>query len=133
MIKQLTSALLLAGVLTGCSLAPTYQRPEAPIATAYPADSGQGAAAASTSASSTGWREFFPDRRLQTLIAAALDNNRDLRIAALRIEEARAQYNIQSADLLPTFNAGVSGTRARTAAGVSPLGGGFGKRAVALQ
>lgn len=118
MMKQLTSALLLAGVLTGCSLAPTYQRPEAPIATAYPADPGQGAAAAST----TGWREFFPDQRLQTLIAAALDNNRDLRIAALRIEEARAQYNIQSADLLPTFNAGVSGTRARTAAGVNPLG-----------
>jgi multidrug efflux system outer membrane protein len=118
MMKQLTSALLLAGVLTGCSLAPTYQRPEAPIATAYPADPGQGAAAAST----TGWREFFPDQRLQTLIAAALDNNRDLRIAALRIEEARAQYNIQSADLLPTFNAGVSGSRARTAAGVSPLG-----------
>lgn len=118
MMKQLTSALLLAGVLTGCSLAPTYQRPEAPIATAYPADPGQGAAAAST----TGWHEFFPDQRLQTLIAAALDNNRDLRIAALRIEEARAQYNIQSADLLPTFNAGVSGTRARTAAGVNPLG-----------
>ncbi|KRB76819.1 efflux transporter outer membrane subunit [Noviherbaspirillum sp. Root189] len=118
MMKQLTSVLLLAGVLSGCSLAPTYQRPEAPIATAYPADPGQGAAAAST----TGWREFFPDRRLQTLIAAALDNNRDLRIAALRIEEARAQYNIQSADLLPTFNAGVSGSRARTVAGVSPLG-----------
>ncbi|MFC7518778.1 efflux transporter outer membrane subunit [Herbaspirillum sp. GCM10030257] len=118
MMKRLTSALLLAGVLTGCSLAPTYQRPEAPIATAFPADPGQGAAAAST----TGWREFFPDQRLQALITAALDNNRDLRIAALRIEEARAQYNIQSADLLPTFNAGVSGTRARTAAGVSPLG-----------
>ncbi|RJF97816.1 efflux transporter outer membrane subunit [Noviherbaspirillum saxi] len=116
MIKQLTSLLLLAGVLSGCSLAPTYERPAAPIATAYSFDPGQGPA------STAGWREFFPDQRLQALIAAALENNRDLRIAALRIEEARAQYNIQSADLLPSLNAGVSGARARTAAGINPLG-----------
>ena len=67
-----------------------------------------------------GWREFFTDARLQALIASALENNRDLRTAALRIEEARAQYNVQSADLLPNLNAGASGTRSRTPAGVSP-------------
>jgi outer membrane protein, multidrug efflux system len=118
MIKQLTIALLAAGVLTGCSLAPKYERPDAPVSTAYPAEPGQ----ATGNAAALGWREFFPDQRLQTLIAGALDNNRDLRISALRIEEARAQYNIQSADLLPTLNASAVGLRGRTPASLS-LGG----------
>ncbi len=111
MIKQLTCALLAAGVLTGCTLAPTYERPEAPVATSYPAEeTGQG----DSDASAIGWRNFFPDPRLRVLIGTALDNNRDLRIAALRIEEARAQYNIQSADLFPTVSATASGSRGRT-------------------
>lgn len=118
MIKPLTFALLAAGVLGGCSLAPQYVRPEAPVAPAYPAQAHERAG----DASAIGWREFFPDQRLQALIATALENNRDLRIAALRIEEARAQYNIQSADRWPTLNATAGGTRARTPAGLSPAG-----------
>lgn len=118
MMKKLTILLLSAGVLTGCSLAPRYERPEAPIAAAYPAEAGQ----ASAIDADTGWREFFPDQRLQALVEAALANNRDLRVAALRIEEARAQYNIQSADLLPNLNATASGSRGRTPADISPRG-----------
>ena len=118
MIKPLTFALLAAGVLGGCSLAPQYVRPEAPVAPFYPAQPHERAG----DASAIGWREFFPDQRLQALIATALENNRDLRIAALRIEEARAQYNIQSADRWPTLNATAGGTRARTPAGLSPAG-----------
>lgn len=109
-------ALIAAGVLSGCSLAPQYMRPEAPVAAAYPADP---AGNDVRSASEIGWREFFPDQRLQALIKVALDNNRDLRTAALRIEEARALYNIQSADLLPNLNAGFSGSRVRTPASLS--------------
>ncbi|HJV53895.1 MAG TPA: efflux transporter outer membrane subunit [Noviherbaspirillum sp.] len=118
MIKQLTLAMLAAGVLGGCSLAPQYVRPEAPVASAYPTQAGEHAGDASV----IGWREFFPDQRLQALITAALDNNRDLRIAALRIEEARALYNVQSADLWPNLNAAASGTRARTPASLSATG-----------
>ncbi|MGE5649774.1 efflux transporter outer membrane subunit [Noviherbaspirillum sp. UKPF54] len=118
MIKQLTLALLAAGVLSACSLAPQYKRPEAPVASAYPTQAGE----RNGDASAIGWREFFPDQRLQALIASALENNRDLRIAALRIEEARALYNIQSADLWPNLNATAGGTRARTPAGLSPTG-----------
>jgi multidrug efflux system outer membrane protein len=111
MIKQLTCALLAAGVLTACTLAPTYERPEAPVAASYPAEeTGQ----SDSDAAAIGWRNFFPDPRLRVLIGTALDNNRDLRIAALRIEEARAQYNIQSADLFPTVSATASGSRGRT-------------------
>ncbi len=119
MIKTLTSVLLLAGVVSGCSMAPTYQRPDAPIATAYASTDTAGSARA---AFDTGWRDYFTDPQLQALIGAALANNRDLRSAALRIDEARAQYNISSADRLPTVNASLSGTRARVPADQSASG-----------
>lgn len=128
---QLTTAMLGAALLSACSLAPTYQRPDAPVAAAFPADtagkaamtgSAPLAAANQRDAVDTGWREYFIEPRLQQLIAAALENNRDLRTAALRIEEARALYNVQSADRLPNLNASVGATRARTPATVSPTG-----------
>lgn len=110
-IRQLTLAMLAAGVLTGCSLAPKYERPDAPIANVYPEAPAE---QAERNTADIGWREFFPDQRLQALITAALENNRDLRMAALRIEEARALYNIQWADRLPTLNGVASGNRGRT-------------------
>jgi len=130
MIKQMTLALLAAGLVSGCSLEPTYVRPQAPIAARYPTQSDQAegaqqadkAAAKAIPAAEIGWRNFFPDPRLQSLIAMALANNRDLRVAALRIEEARAEYNIQAADLLPNLDAVATGTRGRTPASVSPTG-----------
>jgi multidrug efflux system outer membrane protein len=122
LIRQLGLALLAAGVLTGCSLAPTYMRPEAPVATAFPEAVATPGAQTGRNATDIGWREFFPDQRLQALIDSALVNNRDLRTAALRIEEARAQYNIQRADLLPNLNVGAGGSRTRTPASVSPIG-----------
>jgi multidrug efflux system outer membrane protein len=117
----LSMALLAAGVLSACSLIPTYQRPAAPVDAAYPDATGAAANATSAigaqrEAATLGWREFFPDPRLQALIAAALENNRDLRTAALNIEEARAQYNITGADLLPNVNGAASAARTRTPA-----------------
>lgn len=123
MIRHIAIALVTATALGACSLAPHYLRPEAPVADAYPAD-GNGNTTGKTEHSATeiGWREFFPDQRLQALIKLALDNNRDLRSSALRIEEARALYNIQSADLLPNLNASFSGARALTPASLSVTG-----------
>ena len=118
-LQQLSAALLVVGVLSGCSLAPTYERPQAPIAGSYTADN-QGQAA--FDAASLGWRQFFPDQRLQALITAALENNRDLRTAALNIEEARAQYNISRADLLPNLNVTGNAARTRTPASQSATG-----------
>lgn len=111
-IRNSVFAMLMAGVLSACSLAPQYVRPDAPVADSYPTASTQSPSA--VAAADIGWREFFPDKRLQALIASALDNNRDLREAALRIEEARALYNIQWADRVPNLNATASGTRGRT-------------------
>lgn len=127
----LATAMLGAALLSACSMAPTYQRPEAPVAAAFPADSAgsaartgaaPSAAAARRDAVDTGWRDYFNDPRLQQLIAAALDHNRDLRTAALRIEEARALYNVQSADRLPNLNASVGATKAKTPATLSSTG-----------
>jgi multidrug efflux system outer membrane protein len=112
--------VLAAALLSACSMAPTYQRPAAPVAAEFPAVPPAGGAApaapvtASRAAADIGWREFFTDERLQQLIATALENNRDLRTAALRIEEARSAYRIQRADRLPTLNATLSETRGRT-------------------
>ena len=119
-LHKLGLSLLAAGVLSGCSLAPQFVRPQAPVSAAYPAVSAAAANPSIADASALGWRQFFPDQRLQGLIVTALDNNRDLRSAALRIQEARALYNIQSADLLPTVYAGASAARTRTPAALSP-------------
>ena len=129
---KLATALLATALLSACSMAPTYQRPAAPVAAGYPVE--QAGAAAKTGFATfkagegvkapvdTGWREYFADQRLQQLIAAALDNNRDLRTAVLRIEEARAQYDIQSADRLPNLSANVAAAKAKTPAFLSPTG-----------
>src|SRR6266853_2586872 len=103
---------LLTGI-GGCTLEPHYQRPEAPVSEQWP--SGPAFAAAAVEASNStappaaagdiGWREFFTDVRLQTLIELALQHNPDARIAALNIAAARAQYRIQRADLFPSIAA----------------------------
>jgi multidrug efflux system outer membrane protein len=120
MMKSITLALLAAGVLSACSMAPKYVRPDAPVAADYGVQSAAGNN--QVRAADIGWRNFFTDPRLQVLISNALVNNRDLRVAALRIEEARALYNIQSADLLPTLNANATGSRARVPASISNTG-----------
>ena len=68
-------------------------------------------------ATDLGWREFFPDPRLQALIGEALENNRDLRVAALNIDATRAKLQVARADELPTVNAGINGSRGPNTAG----------------
>ena len=96
--------------LTGCaSMAPPFETPALPVPAHYATpgtDTG-------TPAATTGWRDYFTDPRLQALIAQALANNRDLRVTALRVQEARAAYGIQRADLLPTLGAQAGMDRSR--------------------
>lgn len=116
----------LAGVLTmtGCALAPRHETPSLPVASAYPADTGIQPAATFSGpiAPEVSWRDYFADPHLQALIAQALENSRDLRGAALRVEEARATYGIQRANQFPAIAAGVDGSRARTPADLSITG-----------
>ena len=95
-----TCFLVAAATLLGaCTLEPHYHRPPAPVPAL------QAGTAGDTEAADIGWREFFPDPQLQQLIALALANNRDLRVAALNVQSAQAQYRIQRADLFPTVDA----------------------------
>ena len=89
------------------------QWPLPPTTSASPANATTTAVAASLpqAAADTGWRDFFTDPKLETLIEQALANNRDLRIAMLNVERARAQYRIQRADRVPSVDA--SGAMAR--------------------
>jgi multidrug efflux system outer membrane protein len=113
MMKKMTlplAPLALALVLSGCmSLAPKYERPAAPVAAAFPAMATSGAS--NEAAAQIEWQRFFADARLKQLIELSLANNRDLRVAILNIEQARAQYQIRRADQLPTLNAAVTGSR----------------------
>lgn len=119
---RVCASVALACVLAGCSLAPEYRRPQAPVATQWPALPGAASGASGTSAIDISWRDLFADPKLRDVVQLALDNNRDLRIAALNIEKAQAQYRIQRADLLPGVNISGSESAQRTPASVSYTG-----------
>ena len=115
MSRALVAALALGG-LAGCtSLAPEFERPPLPVAEKFPSSSGTPATVA---AASITWQRFFaPDPALEGLIALALQNNRDLRIAVLNIDQARAQWRVQRADEVPTLNAAGAATAQSNADG----------------
>ena len=123
--KWLPILIVSAFFLGGCTLAPEYTRPAAPV----PSDWPTGAAYKDTRTATDvpkgpelKWREFFTDERLQKVIETALNNNRDLRLAALHVEKVRALYGIQRAALLPTINATGSGSKERVPADLSSSG-----------
>ena len=115
---KLSLVALAAATLAGCSLAPVYERPAAPVAPAFPVDGAYAgvpaAPAGATPVAQLAWRDYFADADLREVIALALANNRDLRVSALNIETARAQYDINRAALLPSLSAQVSESAART-------------------
>lgn len=121
MIKNSALIVMLAA-LSGCSLAPTYQRPAAPLPAAWPVSA---AVKAGVASSMPDWQTYFTDPRLQALIAASLEHNRDLRIATARISEARAQYGIVQADRLPNVNLGAQRSASLSPANTSFTGNPF--------
>ncbi|NTU54076.1 MAG: efflux transporter outer membrane subunit [Chlorobiaceae bacterium] len=117
--KLLLPLCLAATTLSACSFAPRYDPPPAPVSAGWPAASGE---VGQPGAAAPGWREMFRSPRLQQLIWAALENNRDLRIATLNIEVARNTYRIRRADLLPSLDASGSFTRQRLSESTSGTG-----------
>lgn len=121
--RNLTLTLLAASALTACTMAPKYERPALPVATTWPTASANGQTA---SAGDLAWKQVFEDPRLAGTIDLALANNRDLRVAVLNIEQARATYRIQRAALLPTVNGTLSGTKSETPTAASGFGSAIG-------
>ncbi len=104
MTRKLTLPFVVltgAMMLSGCQIAPKFFKPAAPVPASYPT----GDSASIKPVADTSWNDFFQNPDLREAIGTALNNNRDLKTAILRIEEARALYNIQRADQLPTINA----------------------------
>lgn len=96
----------LALALAGCSMAPHYDRPALPVPATTPTGGVYGTGAGGDAAlADTAWADFFADPRLKTVIRTALDNNRDLRVALANVEQARAQYRVQRADIFPGADA----------------------------
>ena len=116
------SRLALASTLTallglaGCgSLAPDYKRPALPVAPQF--SHGASPKPAADGAALLKATPFEGDAALKPLLEMAVANNRDLRVAALNIDVARAQWGVRQADLLPNVNLGVGGTRQASASG----------------
>lgn len=129
-MKQLTLAAVAAALLlAGCtSMAPNYERPATPADAAWPsgpaykAQTTTAVAPDATVAADIVWQDFIIDGNLQEVVRLALENNRDLRVAALNIDRARAQYQIQRADSLPAIGISGSGTSQRLPGDLSPSG-----------
>ncbi len=113
MIRKLLLVAVMMG-LGGCTMAPKYTRPEAPVPETWPSGPAYKETAAkekAPAAAELNWREFFADERLQKIIDTALKNNRDLRVAALNVERARALYRVQRAELYPRLETGFTASK----------------------
>lgn len=114
--NRAAAAFLIATAVAGCAMGPDYRRPQAPI----PATVGVPHAEADVKLPE--WNVYFGEPTLEKLIAASLEQNRDLRVAIARVEEARALYGIRRADLFPSFDIGAQETATRTPASISVTG-----------
>src|SRR6478672_6166653 len=99
--RSTLTALAAAALLAGCSFIPTYERPAAPVPSVYTTLGADNPAAGQGTAATAPWQDYFAEPRLRQLIETALANNRDLRVAVLNIEQARATYQVRRADMYP--------------------------------
>ncbi|PLC54191.1 multidrug transporter [Pollutimonas nitritireducens] len=120
-LTSIAAAMLLAGCT---SMAPSYQQPSAAVGAEWPTGAAYGkeggeAAPGAPLAADIAWQLFIVDADLRTIVSMALENNRDLRVAALNIDRARAQYQIRRADSFPSIGMSGSGTSQRLPADLS--------------
>ncbi|MEO6183006.1 MAG: TolC family protein, partial [Verrucomicrobiota bacterium] len=112
----------IGALLGGCTMVPQYERPAVPVSDSWPKGAMQ--TFTTNTVADIDWRDFFDDPRLKNLIELALKNNRDLRVAALRVEQARAQYRIQRAELFPGAQGNASMVRQKFSGAVTAFNGG---------
>ena len=114
MTRKPLSFLLLATMLSGCTMIPDFSRPDFSAAQNWHDVPGYESETREKLAVEMDWKEFFNSSEFHLVIGTALQNNKDLKTAALNIEEARALYRIERADLFPSVNANGDGTIAES-------------------
>lgn len=120
MRKSSVATTLALSLLSGaCSLIPPLDPVKSPVSMEFPGNSG------GTVSADIAWQKFFTDPRLRALVRTALDNNRDLRIASLNVEQARAQYGISRSSLFPSIDGYASGEKRRGLGAAGSSGGGI--------
>ena len=122
--KTLFSMTAAAALLTGCTMIPDYDRPDLPVSAQWPQGQAYEGIAGVSEAdiSKVNWQSFFLSPPMQRVIQTSLDNNRDLRVASLQVEQARALYRVERAALVPSLGATGSGTRQGIPENASGLG-----------
>jgi outer membrane protein, multidrug efflux system len=128
--KLFLPVLILLFLMGGCTMAPRYTRPDNPVPANWPVGPAyvhmENATDESTSpASQLSWRDFITDLNLREIVETALKNNRDLRIATLHVEMARALYGIERVSLLPSVNAAGSMIKERVPGDLSSSGSAY--------
>lgn len=131
-IKNVTiyAAMGLIFLTTGCSMIPEYRQPAMPVAETWPGQAAETGPDGLPDAkpdnnlpvSNIAWQDYFQSEPLKRLIQRSLDNNRDLTVAVLNIERAKAAYRIQKTELLPTVSGKGSLSRQRIAEDFSARG-----------
>lgn len=115
-MRKKTLLLTLPALMVSCSLEPALEKVGSPVPENFPGDGSGGVSA------DIAWNKFFTDPRLKRLVALGLENNRDLRIAALNVEEARARYGISRSQLFPSVDGSAGASRSRTPQTLSQTG-----------
>lgn len=127
-LSYVISMVAMVLLISGCTLAPPYKRPDSPVKGPFAAGEApkpQEAAAEKTdekAAAAVPFKDFFVHPRLQATVDLAVKNNRDLRVAALNMERAQALYRIQRSALVPKLNANGSQTVQGLPDSLSPSG-----------
>ena len=130
MKKILINSLFISQILVSCSLAPKYKRPPLPIADKLENQAEDKAENQSISiieaikpttkiSQSVKWQDFFKSENIKQIIQISLENNRDLKVAVLNIEAARALNRISQADFWPEIKAKSSLNREKTSGNIN--------------
>ena len=115
------AAACAAALLAGCNFAPAYKTPDLPVPETVSANAAP-VLASEVALQQAQALQWLQSPQLRDVVALALSNNRDLRVAVENIEKARAQYGITRADLLPGITAQAQGNRTRSAADLTTTG-----------
>lgn len=110
MMRKSLSVAALAVLLSSCTMIPDYIQPDFSAAPKWADVPGYSVPDGEFQVSDLDWKEYFDSSELWLVIGTALQNNKDLKQAALRVDEARALYRISRADLVPSVNASGTGT-----------------------